>query len=138
MFNKKFDRVNGETRQCKGCGDTFYTKKPIWSCKPCLNKQQKKYNQVNYAPKDLYPFSNKTSEANNRFAKIRAKTNQAWKAGREAITAHYERQLKEIEENGILDWIYDRRDNDTKKYKQVKSRNKTTKEYPDLRGYYEE
>jgi rubrerythrin len=137
MFKKKFDRVNGETRVCRVCGDEFHAMKPIWSCAPCLNKQQKKYNQTYYTPKDMYPFSNKTSEANNRFAKIRAKLNQAWKKGPEEVKAHYERQLKEIEQNGILDWIYDRRDNHSLKEKKIKTRNRTRKEFPDTTGHNE-
>lgn len=137
MYKKKFDRVNGETRQCIGCGDEFHTKKPIWSCPSCIAKQQRKYNRSQYSPKEQYPFSNKTSEANNRFSKIRAKLNKAWRKGPDAVKEHYDAQLKEIEANGILAWIYDRRDNESKKETQVKSRNRTRKEYPDTRGYYE-
>ncbi len=51
------------------------------------------------------------------------------------IIAHYDKQLKEIEENGILEWILDRRaDTD----KRERSRNMIRKEYPDTRGHYEE
>jgi hypothetical protein len=137
MFKKKFDRVNGEIRQCRGCDSEFHTLKPIWSCNKCLNKQQKKYNEMYYNPKALYPFSNKTAEANNRFSRIRSKLNRAWKLGKDAVKQHYESQLREIEENGILDWIYDRRDNETLKEKKVKTRNRTRKEFPDTRGHYE-
>jgi hypothetical protein len=45
--------------------------------------------------------------------------------------------LKEIEENGILKWILDRRDKETKDAKQSKSRNVIKKEFPDTRGHYE-
>lgn len=138
MFKKPFNREVGEERQCKKCGHTFHTHKPIWRCKPCMNIEQKKYNTANFVRKEQYPFSNKNSEANNRFSKIRTKMNKAWRNGREAITEHYTQQLKEIEENGIMDWINDRRDNYTKLEKIVKSRNRTTKEFPDTRGWYEE
>ena len=32
LWNRKFDYANGETRICKGCGISFYTKKPRWRC----------------------------------------------------------------------------------------------------------
>jgi hypothetical protein len=145
MFKKKFDRVNGEIRQCRECNIDFHSFKPVCVCRPCDNrikrerlKERSLLGEIDvYRPKKPYPFSNKTAEANNRFARIRAKNNQAWKLGREAINQHYERQLKEIEENGILEWIYDRRDDETIRSKRSKSKSYISKNYPDTRGHYE-
>jgi len=146
MFKKKFDRVNGEIRQCRECNVEFHSFKPVFVCRPCDNrikrerlKERGLLGEIDvYRPKKNYPFDNKGSEADNRFAKIRAKTNQAWKLGREAINAHYEAQLKEIEENGILEWIYDRRDDETIRSKRSRSRTYINKDYPDTRGHYED
>ena len=137
MFKKKFDYNNGEDRVCKDCGATYHTKKPRWRCLDCLCIQQKKYPRP-YAKKEQYPFDNQGTEASNRFCKIRTRLSTAWKTGdREVINAHYDRQLKEIEENGIMAWILDRRDADTKNGKVIKTRNRIRKEFPDTRGYHE-
>jgi hypothetical protein len=45
--------------------------------------------------------------------------------------------LKEIHDNGIWEWIWDRRDDASKKENNQKTRNMINKELPDTRGYYE-
>jgi hypothetical protein len=56
------------------------------------------------------------------------------------MTAHYDKKLKEIEENGIMTWILDRRSPEAKKENNPngKSRNMIRTEFPDTRGYYED
>ena len=142
MFKKPFNKVVGETRQCKHCDATFHTFKPIYTCRECQNKKQKVLEQkkrAKYAKKEKYPFKTTTNEAERRFSRIHGELVAAWKEGtREALTKHYDKQLKEIQENGIMQWIIDRRDNQTRKENNPKSRNMIRKEYPDLRGYYED
>ena len=41
LWNVKFDHKNGEQRVCKGCGASFHTPKPRWSCNACVNAKQK-------------------------------------------------------------------------------------------------
>jgi hypothetical protein len=93
-------------------------------------------------PKKPYPFSNKTSESSNRFCTIRTALSNAWKeyqktGDKSVVIAHYDKQLKEIEENGIMTWILDRRCDTSKKESQVKSKNMIKNDYPDTRGHYE-
>jgi hypothetical protein len=145
IWSRKFDYKNGEDRKCKHCGAEFHAKKPLWRCQSCINANQKiieERKRAKYEKKDQYPFNNKTSEASNRFCKIRTALSNAWKeynktGDRSVITAHYEKQLKEIEENGIMTWIIDRRDDATKKEKQLKSRTTIRKDYPNHHDYYE-
>jgi hypothetical protein len=54
------------------------------------------------------------------------------------VIAHYNKQIKEIKENGIMQWIFDRRDEETLKANKPKSRNMTKIDYPDTRGHYED
>lgn len=111
MFKKRFNKEVGELRICKKCDNEFYTHKPVWQCTKCLVKQVKEYNQSKHTPKDNYPFNNKELYGNHgatrRFTQIRKRLNQC--KTREELTQHYDRQLKEIEENGILKWILDER-----------------------------
>jgi hypothetical protein len=145
IWNVKFDHKNGELRKCKVCDKDFHTKKPVWRCMACINANQKiveKKKRAKYEKKTIYPFSNKTSEASNRFCSIRTRLSNAWKEYRETgdrsiITQHYEKQLKEIEELGILKWIIDRRDKETADSKQSKSRRNIQKDYPNHHDYYE-
>jgi hypothetical protein len=148
MFKKPFNSKVGETRECKVCKEQFHTLKPVWRCKTCIGKAnfenaKKKYGEkgliptgkwAGMEPKKPYPFDNRSSEASNRFASIRKKLREAWKGGREEITKHYDNQLNEIRENGIMEWILDRRA-DTDKIE--RSRNVIKKEFPDTRGHYE-
>ena len=148
MFKKPFNKVKGEQRECKLCGESFHTLKPRWSCKKCVAKTnfdnaKKKYGDTGLIPtgkwagmkpKEKYPFDNRGTEASNRFATIRKKLRKAWEGGREEITKHYDNQLNEIKDNGILEWILDRRADSDKK---ERTNNVIKNEYPDTRGYYE-
>ena len=145
LWNKKFDHTNGETRQCKECGISFHTMKPRYSCNPCLNAKQKIIEQrkrSKYEKKAVYPFDTRTHAAGRRFCSIRTAISKAWKeynktGDRSIITQHYDKQLKEIEENGILKWILDRRDKESNEAKQSKSRKNIIKDYPSHHDYYE-
>lgn len=140
QFKKPFNRIDGETRQCRECNTEFYTQKPIWVCRLCTNEQQRKIQEKKrkvQGIKDTYPFSSVKNEAGARFSKIRQDLRVAWNNGRVAINKHYAKQLKEAEELGILKWIYDRRDNETIKGNSQKSRNQTKIDWPDTRGHYE-
>ena len=157
MFKKPFNRTIGEQRECKLCGESFHTLKPSWRCKKCVAKvnfddAKKKYGDTGLIPtgkwagmkpKEKYPFNNRNSEASNRFCTIRTKLSNAWKEYRKTgdrtiITKHYDNQLNEIKQNGILEWILDRRADSDKKESQVKSKNMIRNDYPDTRGHYEE
>jgi hypothetical protein len=145
MFKKPFNRTIGEERICKGCDTPFHTFKPVYTCQPCQNKKQKIVEQKKrslYKKKDNYPFDTKTNEAGSRFHRIQRELRKAWiefkKTGdKSIITQHYDKQIKEIEENGILKWIIDRRDAETNKAKIIKSRNHIQKDYPNHHDYYE-
>ena len=145
LWTRKFDYKNGETRVCKNCNVSFHTPKPTWRCIKCINENQKvieEAKRAKYKKKEQYPFSNKTSEAANRFCSIRTALSRAWKEYRETgdkkiILTHYNKQLKEIEDNGILKWIYDRRCIQAQSEKHVKTKGMIKKEYPDTRGHYE-
>ena len=146
LWANKFDRKNGETRECKTCGETFHAKKPIWKCTKCVNKAQKIIETAKRArtpKKEQYPFDNKGNEAGARFCSIRTALSNAWKeynktGDKSYVIAHYNKQLKEIHENGIWQWIWDRRDEETLKENKLKTASMTRKEYPDTRGWYEE
>ena len=148
MFKKPFNRKVGEQRECKQCNESFFTFKPIWRCQKCTNKLQRVIEEKKralYQKKDSYPFDNRTNEAGARFHRIQRELRKAWvefeKTGdKSIITAHYDKQLKEIEENGIMTWILDRRSDDAKKEMNpnTKSRNMIKTDYPDTRGHYEE
>jgi hypothetical protein len=152
MFKKPFNSKVGEQRECKICGESFHTLKPRWRCKKCVAKinfdtAKKKYGDsgliptgkwAGMKPKEKYPFDNRSSEANNRFCKIRTGLSNAWKeyrktGDRSIITKHYDNQLNEIRENGIMEWILDRRADSDKKNMEVKSKTKTNIEYPNTR-----
>ena len=145
LWNKKFDHTNGETRVCKYCGISFHTMKPRYTCNACLNIKQKVIEQrkrAKYQKKAVYPFDTRTHAAGRRFCNIRTAISKAWKeynktGDRSIITQHYDKQLKEIEENGILKWILDRRDKESNEAKQSKSRKNIIKDYPSHHDYYE-
>ena len=156
MFKKPFNKVVGETRKCKVCDKDFHTFKPRWNCKECVSKinheaAKKKYGEgvpatgrwAGLPLKKPYPFNNRTNEAGARFCSIRTALSNAWKeynktGDKSVVIAHYDKQLKEIEENGILTWILDRRSDDMKKDTQYKSKSMIYKELPDTRGHYED
>jgi hypothetical protein len=116
--------------------------KPRWRCTNCINKAQKIIEAKKRArtpKKENYPFDNYTNEAFKRFCSIRTALRKAWiefeKTGdRSIITAHYDKQLKEIKDNGIMQWILDKKDEVTK----PKTASMTKNEFPDTRGWYEE
>jgi len=148
MFKKPFNRKVGEDRVCKECGDSFHAKKPIWKCTKCVNKAQRvieEKKRAQYKKKDRYPFDTRTNAAGARFCNISTRLSNAWKeynktGDRSVITAHYDRQLKEIQENGIMEWILDRRSVDAKREMNPnqKTNNMIEKDLPDTRGWYEE
>ena len=157
IWNVKFDHKNGEIRRCRVCDKDFHTDRPVWRCRPCTSKYIHKKAKEKYGdlpstgkwagmpPKKPYPFDNRSSEASNRFCTIRTALSNAWKeynntGDRTLITQHYDNQLKEIEENGIMLWILDRRGNDDlpEGKQKLKSKNMIKTEYPDTRGYYED
>jgi hypothetical protein len=156
LWKVKFDHKNGEVRNCKMCGTDFYTMKPVWRCKKCISKANHETAKNKYGDgivptgkfagmeaKKPYPFNNRTSEASNRFCSIRTALSNAWKeynktGDKSVIHAHYNKQLKEIEKNGILKWILDRRSDDIVKELKIKSKKTISAEWPDTRGYYEE
>ena len=147
MFKKPFNRKLGEDRVCKECGEQFHAKKPIWKCTKCVNKAQKiieERKRALYKKKDRYPFDTRTNLATNRFCSIRTALSNAWKkyektGDKSYVTAHYDKQIKEIQDNGIMEWILDRRSADAKREMNpnIKTNNMIDKELPDTRGYYE-
>ena len=145
MFKKPFNRTIGEERECKGCGISFYTFKPRYDCNACLNAKQRiieERKRAKYKKKAHYPFDTKTNKAGARCCSITRKLNIAWKVYRETgnkqfIKEHYDNQFKEIEENGIMKWILDRRDAETLSAKKSKTISRTRKEYPNHHDYYE-
>ena len=146
MFKKPFNKKVGETRECKHCGNEFFTLKPIWKCTKCTNASQRIVEERKRAlkgKKEQYPFNNYNNEAGARFHRIQKELRKAWSefentGDKSYVIAHYEKQLEEIKENGIWQWIWDRRDDISKKSSKPKTANMTKKDYPDTRGYYEE
>jgi hypothetical protein len=149
MFNKKpFNKEVGETRKCNLCGKDFHTFKPVFQCRPCIANKvyenaKEKYGEGiiptgKYAGlpfKKRYPFDTVSFENRNRFQRIRKELNEC--NTKEERRQHYAKQLEEIEKNGVLEWILDRRDRETSKERKSKSKNRTQIDYPDLRGYHE-
>ena len=146
LWAKRFDKVNGEIRECKQCGDTYHAMKPRWLCTKCVNERQRPIEAAKRAKtpkKEQYPFDNKGTEATNRFCRIRTQMSRAWKeyektGDKSVVVAHYDKQLQEIKDNGIWEWIWDRRDDASKKENKPKTASMTRKDYPDTRGHYED
>lgn len=129
MFNKK-KWTGPEDRICRYCGNPFHAIRPIWRCNPCTVAMQKVVNDRSKRPiKDKYPFDSKGGEAKSRFRRIYRELNKC--NTREELTAHYDKMFKEIEENGIMQWIVDRRDDETQRENQSKSNRRIKTEYPD-------
>lgn len=144
LWSKKFDRTNGETRQCKQCGDTYYTMKPRWVCRKCVNAKQKIFEEAKrakYKSKIKYPYHSDNrgwqGSAKQHFLNIRSRNSKAWKGGREALTDFYSKIFEEIQANGIMEWICDRRDKETLDKDRKKRDSKIRSDFPDTRGYYE-
>jgi hypothetical protein len=146
MFNKKpFDRINGEDRVCNICSTPFHAIRPINFCPKCATKKQtqirlRKLEQGLIERKIGYPYTSVSpagrKEYNARFKKLQSilfkkKTRKEWKE-------YLKERLDEVLNDEVLmKWINDRRDNESKKEKVIKTNNKTNKEYPDTRGNYE-
>lgn len=130
---KKFDRVNGETRTCKDCGNTFHTMKPRYRCLKCQYQKQKSYFEERFKRKEKYPFN--PAESKKRFNRIKRELDDCW--DREERQAHYDKQLREIEGNGVMAWIFDRRDRETLDMGRKKRETTIKKHYPDTRNWYE-
>lgn len=141
MFRPKkvFDRKNGEIRVCRVCGVDFHTMKPLNRCAPCTNawnkERLKERMELGLIPKieykENYPFGTNDGSAVKRFQRIQRELKMCETS--EERRAHYQKQLKEAEELGILKWIYDRRDNETKRENKSKRKSKIEKELPDTR-----
>jgi tRNA G26 N,N-dimethylase Trm1 len=144
FIKKKFDKVNGETRQCKHCNNEFYTMKPLWSCNKCQCKKQTEIRRIYLAEGKLtlkapYPYT-KISKANKkeyapRFKKLQSILNKM-KVRSEWQTYFVNRLDEVLQDEVLMKWINDRRDNETKKGKQTKSENIIKKEWPDTRGLW--
>lgn len=148
MYKKQFNRTIGETRQCKTCSNEFHTNRPIWYCNRCVTERSKISQKqragegnvktgkfAGMAPKKPYPFDTRSNKALSRFRRIKRELNKC--NTKEERRLHYAKQLKEIEENGILEWIMDRRDDETAKERKAKSKSRTRIDYPNTRGHYE-
>jgi hypothetical protein len=158
LWSVKFDHENGETRRCKICDKDFHATRPVWRCKVCTAKvnfeaAKNKYGEgimptgkwAGLPPKKPYPFDTKTHVASKRFCKIRTELSNAWKEYRKtgdktAVRQHYDKYLNEIRENGILEWIIDRRGNgDTiNDEPMLKSKKQISEMYPDTRNWHED
>jgi rubredoxin len=131
MFNKK--KWNGpEDRECRYCGKPFLAIRAVWRCRECSIEKQKVINDINKRPrKDPYPFDSKGGEAKGRFRRINRELSKC--TTREEKQAHYDKMFKEIEANGIMQWIVDRRDDETQRENQSKSAKRIKAEYPNTR-----
>ena len=141
MFKKPFDKANGEIRNCKMCQLDFHSMKPVWFCPKCQVIKQTAIRQRKLAEgvielKAPYPYvkiKDGKREYIGRFKKMQTKLNRMH--ARDEWKQFFKQRLEEIFNDEVLmKWIFDRRDNETKKAKQTKSKTKTNKEYPDLRG----
>lgn len=139
LWNRKFDYANGETRQCKGCGISFYTIKPRYECNTCLNIKQKVIEQrkrANYEKKQSYPYQGPKHDYHTRFYPLRVKLHKL--KVREEWQKYFKEKLDEIMQDKILmKWINDRRDKETLEAKQAKSKKNIQKDYPNTHDYYE-
>lgn len=132
MFNKVGKWNGPEDRVCKYCGNPFRAIRATWRCNPCTLEKQKELNAINKRPrKDAYPFDSKGGEAKSRFRRIYRELNKC--NTREELTQHYDKMFKEIKENGIMQWIVDRRDAETQEENKNKSIRRIKTEYPDTR-----
>ena len=139
LWSVKFDHKNGETRQCKECGETFHAKKPIWKCTKCVNQAQKLIEtnkRAKYERKEPYPYQGPKHDYHKRFYPLRAKLHKI--KVREEWKEYFKEKLDEIMQDKILmKWINDRRDVETLKAKQAKSKRNIAKDYPNTHDHYE-
>lgn len=144
LWAKKFNYKDGETRVCKDCGSSFHTSKPLHRCRLCVNEKQRiiqaeKRKENPYVKKNNYPYHSDKGlgSAKQHFRNIRRRNNKAWDEGREGLTRFYSEIFEEICANGIMQWIWDRRDRETLDNNRVKRDSQIRSDYPDTRGYYE-
>ena len=131
MFNK-VKWTGPVDRECRYCGKQFHAIRAVWRCRECTIEKQKVTNDKTKRPKkDHYPFDSKGGEAKGRFRRITRELNKCYT--REERTEHYNKMFKEIESNGIMQWILDRRDDETNRENQSKSAKRIRDEYPDTR-----
>ena len=131
MFNK-VKWTGPEDRICRYCGNGFHAIRPVWRCRECTMQLQKRVNANNKRPrKDAYPFDSKGGAAKSRFRRIYRELNKC--NTREELTQHYDKMFKEIKENGIMQWIVDRRDAETQEENRNKSIRRIRNEYPNTR-----
>lgn len=139
LWNRKFDYVNGETRQCKGCGVEFHTIKPRYSCNECLNAAQKiieTAKRAKYEKKVPYPHQGPNHDYNRRFRPLRAKLHKMKE--RQEWQDYFKIKLDEVmNDEALMKWIWDRRDLETKNAKKTKSKKTIIKDYPNTHDYYE-
>lgn len=139
LWNVKFDHKNGEQRVCKGCGASFHTPKPRWSCNACVNAKQKVIEtnkRSKYERKEPYPYQGPNHDYHTRFYPLRVKLHKM--KVREEWQKYFKLKLDEIFNDAVLmKWINDRRDKETLQAKQSKSKSNITKDYPNTHNYYE-
>lgn len=139
LWSRKFDYVNGDTRQCKGCGVEFHTMKPRYSCNACINAKQRIVEQKKrskYEKKDPYPYQGPNHDYHSRFYPLRAKLHKM--KVRSEWQKYFKERLDEVFGDVVLmKWINDRRDKETAAAKQVKSKKSIQKDYPNHHDYYE-
>ena len=136
---KKVDLT--KIRICKICGEEYQPKKATLTCRKCSNEKAR-LNRIKYkaqgkipADKPNYPFSNVSNQASLRFNRIQKELRNAWKEGPEAVKRHYDKQLKEAEELGIMEWIFDRRTTQGKRGgKTGRPSNDIKEEYPSTKN----
>ena len=134
----KFDRVNGETRKCKECGEEYHTMKPIWTCNECVNKKAFKKNKElaamgmkRWIAKAEYPDRGVLRKT--KFDRLQAKLRKMhfrheWV---EYLSARLDEVMKDRE---LMDWIYDRRDEESMKQKKVKKYGIDVKKVPSTKN----
>ena len=139
LWNVKFDHKNGEQRVCKECGASFHTPKPRWRCNVCVNQAQKiveRNKRSKYEKKEPYPYCGPNHNYHQRFYPLRAKLHKM--KVRVEWQAYFKEKLDELMQDKILmKWINDRRDVETLKAKQAKSKRNIAKNYPNTHDYYE-
>ena len=140
MFKKKFDNINGETRVCRVCDVEFAAKRPTFICNKCQCKKISEYRKQKFIDGRLvlkapYPYQGVNHNYKARFDKLQSKLNKMKE--RHEWQAYFKERLNEVLNDELLmTWINDRRDAETKRAKQYKSKTTTSKDYPDLRGMY--
>jgi hypothetical protein len=139
LWSRKFDYVNGDTRECKGCGVEFHTIKPRYSCNQCINAKQRiieTKKRAKYEKKLPYPYQGKNHNYKQRFDPLKSKLHKMKE--RQEWQAYFKVRLDEVLNDAVLmKWINDRRDKETAEAKQIKSKSNITKEYPNHHDYYE-